>query len=209
MVNTLWEEAINELIKWMKAEQLAPHLVQVLVGGLQAWRNNTPVLDKLQVSIKQARIRWDGLLDGWLSLEWQAQQEAYWAQWHQWKSSKCWTVELIKKLWNISWDLWDHWNEALHNSQNNCKDILDSRINDQIQYLFRQGLQAVPRDSFAFFKVPLDILLNKPRTYKIQWVASMEAAICCKQHHKFGAYLLEQCLMQCWLGLEEPAFSST
>jgi len=80
-VNTLWEEAINKLIKWMKAKQSAPQLVQALVDGLQAWRNNTPALDELQVSIKQASFGWDGLLDGWLSLEWWAQQEAYWAQW--------------------------------------------------------------------------------------------------------------------------------
>jgi len=71
-------------------------------------------------------------------------------------------VELIKKLWNISWDLWDHRNKVLHNSQNARNDILDSRINNQIRSLFGQGLQAIPRDSFAFFQMPIDTLLQKP-----------------------------------------------
>jgi len=60
------------------------------------------------------------------------------------KSSKCWTVELIKKLWNIAWDLWDQQNEALHNPQNPCDDIIDSRINDQLHSLFSNRLMAVP-----------------------------------------------------------------
>jgi len=110
-------------------------------------------------------------------------------------------AELIKKLWNIAWDLWDHQNEALHHSQNTRNDILDSRINDQICFLFRQGLQAVPRDSFAVFQTPLDTLLQKPRHYKTRWVSSVEAAIHRKQQHEYGAYISEQRLMRRWLGL--------
>jgi len=117
--------------------------------------------------------------------------------------------EIIKKLWNISWDLWDHRNEALHNPQNARNDILDSRINDQIRSLFGQGLQAVPRDSFRFFQMTLNTLLDKPRHYKTSWVASVEVAKRRKQHHEYGAYLLEQRLMRHWLGLEDPASSGS
>jgi len=79
-VNTLWDKAINELTQWMKVEQSAPHLIQALVDGLQAWRHNSPASEEMPVLHKQARIGCDGLLDGWLSLEWWSQQEAYWAQ---------------------------------------------------------------------------------------------------------------------------------
>jgi len=78
---------------------------------------------------------------------------------------KLWTTELIKKHWNISWDFWDHWNKDLYNSKQTYKDILDSRINDQVWMLFSQGLQAVPQDAFAFFQGSLDDLLQKPRHY--------------------------------------------
>jgi len=165
------------------------------VAGLQAWWHNVHNTNKEEVSQKQARIGWNGLLDGWLSLEWRSQQEAYWAQWCHRKSSKQWTIKLIKNLWNISWDLWDHHNKALHHSQNAHDNILDSRINNRIQILFQQGLQAIPRDSFAFFKTPLKILLTKTRHYKTRWVASVEVAMQWKKHHEHSTYLLEQCLM--------------
>ncbi len=137
-------------------------------------------------------------------LEWTSQWLAQPRVWQWQKSSKQWTVELFKKLWNISWDLWDHCNEALHHFPNACDDIMDSRINDQIQILFQQGLQAITRDSFAFFKTPLETLLTKTRHYKTQWVASVEVAMQQKKHHEHGAYLLEQRLMWHWLGLDNP-----
>jgi len=168
---------MKDFKQWLKTEQTDPQLAQALVAGLQAWRNNTQETNEDAASTKQAWIGWNGLLDGWLSLEWRYQQEAYWVQWRRRKSSKRWTAELIKKLWNISWDMWDHRNEALHHSQNARADILESRVNDQITALYQQGLQAIPRDSFAFFKTPLKILLTKTKQYKTRWVASVEVAI--------------------------------
>jgi len=93
---TQWEATITNLTKWMKDENSALHLIQALVEGLQAWQSETISLDDLQVSTKQPGIGWDGILDGWLSMEWQAQQEAYWAQWRQRKSSK------NNGQWNLS-----------------------------------------------------------------------------------------------------------
>jgi len=69
---------------WMKAEQSDPQLIQALVEGLQAWQNSTPASEDTSdtpAASKQKQIRWEALLEGWLSLEWQAQQAAYWAQW--------------------------------------------------------------------------------------------------------------------------------
>jgi len=64
-------------------------------------------------------------------MEWWVHQEAYLAQWKDESQAKWWTVELIKKLWNILWDMGGHQNEALHNSPMYCNDILDSQVNDK------------------------------------------------------------------------------
>jgi len=60
---------MTELTKWLKVEQMAPHLVQASVAGLQTWWHNVHESTDEIVSQKQARISWNGLLDGWLSLE--------------------------------------------------------------------------------------------------------------------------------------------
>ena len=107
-----------------------------------------------------------------------------------------------KKLWNVSWDMWEHRNGIMHNSLQPCKDILDSRINEQIKALHSQGLQVVPWDGFVLFQKWLADLLQQTRHYKEKWVASVEAAQERKRHHDFGAYIQEQQFMRWWLGLE-------
>jgi len=136
-----------------------------------------------------------------------ASRAAFWEQWKHWKSNKQWTVELIKKLWNISWDLWDHQNEALHNETSTQEAIVDSRTNNNIQQLFRGGPQVVPCDALTLFKGTLEELLQHSKHYKDQWVALVKAAIQQKQHHNYGAYLSEQHGMRQWLGLEMTTHS--
>jgi len=120
-----------------------PQLITLLILGLQAWWEGTPIPQDTTVAQSQTLIGWEHVLDGWLTVEWCAHQEAYWAQWKCWKSSKRWTTELVKNLWNIVWDMWDHQNKALHNLESYCNDILDSQIN-QVRALYSNGLQTVP-----------------------------------------------------------------
>jgi len=54
--------------------------------------------------------------DGWLSRDWHEYQEQTWKRMRSRKSSRCWMSELIKKLWNMAWDMWDQRNKALHES---------------------------------------------------------------------------------------------
>jgi len=156
----------------------------------------------LQVAIQQSLLGWEGVLDGWLGIQWHLQQAAFWNQWKRKKSSKRWTTELIKKLWNIAWDMWDHRNGILHNADRPRDDILDSAINDQVRQFFNHGVQAVPRDAFMFFQRPVEEILSSSRRYKEQWVASVRAAIRRKQQHDYSTYLAEQRFMRRWLGME-------
>jgi len=99
-----WEAALTILEAWLKQEQSNPQLIKALLDGLHSWRNGENMPTDILVTAQQANIGWDAALDSWLGKEWQAIHAAYWAQWHQQKSSWHWTVDLIKKLWNISWD---------------------------------------------------------------------------------------------------------
>jgi len=197
-----WTEAVNALMHWMKEEQSNPPLIQALTHGLQAWQSGMQLTDTTPVYDWQTQLRWDVVLDGWLSVEWQVQQEVYWVMWKRKKSSRQWILELIKKLWNVSLDMWEHRNVIMHNSLQLHEDILDSKINERIKALHNHGPQAVPCDGLVLFQKPLADLLQQTRHYKEKWVASVEAAQERKRHHNFGAYLQEQQFMRWWLGLE-------
>ncbi len=198
----VWSAAVNALIQWMKEEQTDPNLTQALAEGLEMWRSGTTTHNDTPASQKQAWIGWGAALDGWLTIEWRAQQEQYWLQWRRKKSSKRWVTELIKKLWNISWDMWAHRNGVLHDAQQRHVDIIDSGINDRVTALYRWGVHAVPRDAIRFFHTPLEDLLEHASEYKAKWIRSVEAAIERKRHHNFGQFVAEQRFMRTWLGLD-------
>jgi len=158
---TQWNEALDSLQKWMKDEKSDPILTEELIKGLMAWRSGLTAPGSTTASQQQGILGWDVVLDGWLSIEWRAQQETYWSNWRRRKSSKRWVSELVKKLWNVSWDMWDHQNGILHSSTITREDILDSHINEQLASLYNYGVQEIPRDAFTFFRQISRISCNK------------------------------------------------
>jgi len=74
-----WTKAIVALMQWMKDEQSDPNLIQALTQVLQAWRSGTALSEHTPAFHKQSQLGWDAALDGWLLVEWQVQQDAYWS----------------------------------------------------------------------------------------------------------------------------------
>jgi len=47
-------------------------------------------------------------------------------------------LEMLKKLWNVAWDMWVHCNRILHNSPQACDEILESKVNQQTRNICKQ-----------------------------------------------------------------------
>jgi len=128
----LWEKSLKQLDEWLKAEGTERSIREQLIHGLRSW--TTPNLPTTQNSPLEAqesigkRYMWDG----WLSREWQWQQDQIWQQLKSRKSSRRWMAEIIKKLWNIAWDMWEHRNNILHNSEQNREAILERDTNKKL-----------------------------------------------------------------------------
>jgi len=77
---------------------------------------------------------------------------------------------IIKKLLQVAWDMWHHWNQALHHSQINQANIVEYDINQCIQAIYDQGPASFPRDAISLLKQKLPELLDLPLAYKKQWI---------------------------------------
>jgi len=80
----------------------------------------------------QQWIGWDRMMDGWLLRSWRDHQEKIWKCVKSRKSSLQWTTSLIKKLWEVSWDMWDHRNKELYAGTAIQQQITHSLVNDKI-----------------------------------------------------------------------------
>ena len=114
----------------------------------------------------QKEIGWRQLMGGCMSSEWAKAQEDYYKWLGMRRTGERWVVELIKKLWKISWDLWQDRNERLHRTSMEAilsgVASLDIAIREEHQ-LGNEGLPKIVQDKF-----PIDIeeIINSPLTQK-------------------------------------------
>jgi len=124
----------------------------------------------------QDTIGWGAVLEGCISRSWREEQDQFWKAIKSRKSSWRWTTALLTRLMLTAWDMWQHCNKALHESDINCQAILEEEVNDQIRQVYTQGLGQLPADAKHFMKWSLTKLLKLPASYKNQWIASVDAA---------------------------------
>ncbi len=189
-----WKQSLKQVEKWLRENNTAHELLAAILWGLNQWQEPQWGADSPtgQFFLDQMVIGWDRFLDGWLAKSWRAHQEGVWQNVKSRRSGRRWVAELIKKLWNVSWDMWAHRNGILHQSPVARQDILEKQVNDQISALYVGSTQALPRDALGFLRKPKEHTLQLPLTMKQQWLESVNNAIACKKRHDYGNYLSEQ-----------------
>jgi len=174
----LWEKALGELDNWMQATNTHPQLWQDILAGLRQWHNGeTPQFNQVSSSpvCKQDKIGWGLVLEGCLVRRWQEEQDIFWKAIKSRKSSQHWTTALLTWLMTMAWDMWQHWNKALHELEVNRQEIVEANINWEICQTYAQGSSPLPRAARPLMRQPLAQVLTLPATYKCQWMATVAA----------------------------------
>ena len=95
-----------------------PFIVDSLIKGLQEWRrapDGEPTFDDANHLLEaQSLIGWNGVLEGCLGSEWTGRQSQYFKAQHSRRSGHRWMSILIRRLWKIPWELWQHRNHKEH-----------------------------------------------------------------------------------------------
>jgi len=117
-----WETTLQTLEDWLQTEQMEPSIKKEILDSLQRWNKAEPIgstIDQSKAAQEQEVVGWDLALEGCMSKKWREQQDRYWKAYKSCKSSKRWTMELLKKLMGIAWDMWQHRNKACHEELDN------------------------------------------------------------------------------------------
>jgi len=178
---TQWNQLLEELDQWMQSTRTHPQLRKDIIDGLQQWLDQIPGCRQYIIGSTAGHIQdsigWGLALEGCLALRWREEQEVFWKAFKLWKSSRRWTIALLKRLMMMAWDdMWHHHNKALHEEEVNKQSIQEDAVNQKIQRAYEQGPEGLPINARKLLKRPLDRLLQFPEYYKRQWIASMEVA---------------------------------
>jgi hypothetical protein len=95
-------------------------------------------------------------------MEWREMQSAYYRLMNSRKSSKCWLIAVIRKVWMIAWDLWEHHNSILHEQENLQTDALHKETNRRARKLYAKAVNLVANTTDNYLlSLPLGDLLKK------------------------------------------------
>jgi hypothetical protein len=179
----IWEKSLCDLNEWMSSVNTDPDIQSAILHFLQSWRNNTtPTItldsDIAQLIQKQDTLGWQQFFEGWIPVCWEEAQQLYYSLIQSHCTGRRWIISLIKKLWNVAWDLWEHRNGILHNKENITTTTELRLLRQRVQTLFHllQHLPFPAVDSYLMSQ-PLEILLNKDTPYLKTRLTQAEAVV--------------------------------
>jgi hypothetical protein len=76
---------------------------------------------------------------GRLSVRWRDVQHQYYKWFQRRNTGKAWLQALIKKVWEVSWDMWDHQNEVRTTTITPATMRETENLNKQIIEQFEEG----------------------------------------------------------------------
>ena len=179
----LWEKALRELEEWMHQRLAAPELASAIINGLQAWRNNQPMIAEryslplLKDAVEtQHRLGWRGFIHGFTAKQWALAQSNYLHFKNSRVSGKRWIAALIRKMWEVIWSLWRYRNELIHDQTNSPIRKITTMLNIAMLKELQFGLQGLPTKYAYLFKKQFSEVLKTSINQKKQriltvWVA--------------------------------------
>jgi hypothetical protein len=85
---------------------------------------------------------------------------------------------MIKKLWLIAWDMWEHRNGILHNTEDVHTQTQEAKLNEKICKLYLAAIRYLAHSPDNYLlSTPVSHLKRKSNVYKTTWADTAKIAI--------------------------------
>ncbi len=137
-----------------------------------------PIPQHLRDAVReQTTLGWDQFMKGRIATSWVLLQSTDVVGRQLRNTGKSWAAALIVAIWDLSWQMWDHRNEILHNTDVSDQLLDMDGIDFSILEEWHAGYDdlAVP-DRLHFRGLTLDGLLAKNSRYRREWLMHVQTA---------------------------------
>jgi hypothetical protein len=175
--------SLHKLDAHMRKIKTAPEIRVVVLKRIRHWRRHqhmAPVTDVVpdefglrDAVTEQDAIGWYNFLLGRLSKKWSDTQARYLESIQSRSSGRRWTIAILEKVWDISWDMWEHRNGIAHDPLHHRRLAQLHEMQRQVKEIFEEGREGLlPRDKRLFSK-GVDRLTDGSETDMQQWITSV------------------------------------
>ena len=176
-----WKKSLETLNSWMKEQKTHPGIRVVVIAHLTKWQENGPdptldgqeFFDLPAAIMNQNEVGWQAFIEGCPAQGWRDSQQQYYMYIGSKKTGLRWLSALIRKLWQVAWDMWEHRNGILHDKEKGQAALeREERIRDE----FDEGWAALDRDTRLMFRPGLAKVLRFKAGPQRAWLARVETA---------------------------------
>ena len=163
---------------WLK-KTTSDELREALMAHLGAYREEEEVTERenwtqkvKEVSRDQKAVGENAFVEGLVVHGWEKIHRDHLSRVGSKRSAGRWVQELIKKLWNVSWDMWDSRNGEVHKNQTTRKEQIIVQLDNEVKEAHTEGKsnRFIPRMEKAFFRREVEEILEATEYQKRTWL---------------------------------------
>ncbi len=178
-----WDSSLSNLDQWFAKALTLPDLQNAIITRLRSWRNqdagppapsyNWPGVN--DIVLDQDAVGWRAFLEGGVLHAWAAKQQEYYNWIKRHNTGKRWITILIKKLWEISWNMWEQRNGEVNNPESPASLREHARLDALITTNY-EDVSTFARKDRRWFRRLKEVLFTESLEYKHQWLESVRLA---------------------------------
>jgi hypothetical protein len=139
----IWDKSVASLDSLLRKLDTDPTLHHLLLIYLKSWWSGegvtyVPPKEFQDLIDAQNRISWHRFFEGWLSVQWTQHQQHFYNIIKSSCTGQRWAMAIMQKLWDTTWDLWEHYNGALHKKENLITQTIDTQLNAKVYRVYNQ-----------------------------------------------------------------------
>lgn len=112
---------------------------------------------------------------GWWAKGWAEIQQAYFVSLSRCNTGKRWLSQLIRKQWEVSWDLWRHRMEVAATSDSFSVARAHARLNIEIHILYNVLSTTTYPPLQRWFRQPVAIVCQQSLSFKQDWLSMVRS----------------------------------
>jgi len=194
--NDLWDSLASILLQWGRKNKAAPGLMEALITGISHWRDGTAEHAPLRYWPSDLRTAyesqtaqgWGGVLFGFTSTAWERFQSSHFKAIRSRRSSRRWVAALIRKLWDVSWDLWNYRCYQLNKESDPEAEQALRALSTCISVACARRTSLYPAPFRPMLQRPLHQILSSSYDDRILWLETVDNAFSLRVPQPRGSF---------------------
>ena len=212
----VWDRGRKKVRKWLKVNDTDPGITSSIckllrrIPKLSKLHTYTPSSSDPQIQRclnAQTHLGWIQFMEGIFTTDWAATQHSYFQSIQSRRTGHRWAVGLSTQLWRLTFSMWDHRNQVLHNTTASDHlqglDVVKTAIVQELSL----GLDTLDTIYTSYFSISSTSVQTMKSVDARNWLTLIRRAREASGYI-YNDHISASKALQKWIGLKKPTLSA-